>query len=157
VAWLRADRVERPEDDLCFTLRNVEIGLLQLDPATTPATDRFERDSMGRDCDGDHFDDLARRSDLVTGVDRFSFLLDDEFGSTLSGAVQVKITFLDTSMTSFGVVSSTAESDAIDTVGDGEVRTATFEVLAADLADGFEVVVLGDEDLVVRLVRLVRT
>ncbi len=141
-------------------VRNLERWLVQVDEDGSVAH-RTEVDThVGEleEANGTAYEGLS--TDIADGDTGFVLEVDHAFAASTSGAVVLKVTYLDEGAGSFAVDSDAGASVAVERAGGGEWRTATIALpdgavsadatrLRISLAD-------GAEDLVVRFVRLVR-
>jgi hypothetical protein len=107
----------------------------------------------------------AVRTDVMTGNRFIYFRLDDAFAPGQTATL--KVTYRDVTRARWWVEYGRAgdpyaRADTVEGTGDGAWRTATFELTAVELAHGqdggndLRIVVDGDEDVVVRMVRWIR-
>jgi hypothetical protein len=164
--WLRENY---RESSGCLTVKNIEIGIHQIDGVgkNTIPTEKYDRSGLEQghfdtDCDGIHYDYLARRSDVATGNDAIALALDDEFKNSLAGqSIAIKVTFVDNSNAQWRVETKNSIVGNVQNQNDGHIKTATFLLNASELdryADGsdFFLKVTKNGDLTVKLVRVLR-
>ncbi|MGA1865656.1 MAG: hypothetical protein ACMUHX_11415 [bacterium] len=169
VCWLREDYILR--NDEVVTWKNFEHLLFQRDvdqgesfpkiPVRRPICPALEPPDIDYD--------LTARSTCVTaGQDRLAFFMDGAFADSLSGPIQIKITYLDDTDSNW--VLETTDHDGIllrsDTVSgqaDGQWRTTTFTLSRPpkqgqlDQGADFCLMVETGGDLTVRFVRVIRS
>lgn len=164
-AYLRECRVRSFKKPV----KNIERWLIQrdVDGSRSVAAQKTPRYRLGMDPEGIHYDFDARSTDLANGQDGLAFQLDSVFWNRPAPA-EVKVTYIDRSAARWRLVTTNAEgkrvkSLPVENTGDGSRKTATFRV--AKLAAGqnfpgkmdFRLVTEGSGDLVVNMVRVIRS
>lgn len=158
--WLRESRVRYPEIDDCRTVRNLEIGLLQTNASDTPAVEPFfDRGTFYTDCDGHHYDYLARSTAVASGIRSFDFVLDSAYSQRLSGTVVIAVTYRDAAGVSWRITAPGGVSETIINDGSASLKTVQHSVGTATLADPdgtyrFSIEHLTGGDLTVRMARI---
>jgi hypothetical protein len=152
-------------------VKNFERWLQQRDlpgGMTVPAQRTFREFNAGGNYQGGAstwYDDLARRTDVVSGNACIFFDLDDRFRA--EGPVQIKVEILDDSSASWHLEysnggSSLQATPSFENSHDGQIKTVTFEIADARFVNGlqngldFQIVCEGPGDVTVRWVRLIR-
>ncbi|MCX7011980.1 MAG: hypothetical protein NTW86_05340 [Candidatus Sumerlaeota bacterium] len=154
------------------TVKNLERWLIQrdVDGSRSVACERVDRYKLGRDPDDHHFDMDARRTDRKNGQDGLAFQLDSKFWTQPQAAI-LKVTFTDRDPARWHVAYTDARSGgakgeaktaSVENTGDGQRKTATFEI--ANLAAArqfpgqmdFRLVSEGPGDLTVTMVRVIK-
>jgi hypothetical protein len=134
------------------------------------ACERVDRYELGWDPDDHHFDMDARRTDLANKQDGLAFQLDSKFWIKPQAAI-LKVTFTDRAPARWHVAYTDAQSGGtkgvaktapVENTGDGQRKTATFEIpnlAAARQFPGqmdFRLVSEGPGDLTVTMVRVIK-
>jgi len=164
-AYLRQCRLRWRKDR---PVKNIERWLVQRDVpgSRSVATRRVDRFPLSMDPPGVHYDEDARRTDRASGQDGLAFRLDEVFWPRPAAAL-VKVTFVDQAACRWRLLTTNAagkkiRGSAMENSGDGQLKTATFEVsrLAAGRAFpgkmDFRLVSEGPGDLTVVMVRVVK-
>jgi len=160
-AWLRESRIRYPEINDCRTVRNLEIGLLQTNASDTPAVEPFsDRGTFYTDCDGHHYDYLARSTAVASGIGSFDFAVDSAYSPQMSGTVVIAVTYRDAAGVSWRITAPGGVSETIINGGSGSLKTVRFTVGTGTLKDTdgryrFSIEHVAGGDLTVRMARIV--
>jgi len=165
-AWLREDNYLLPETGNCVASHNIEIGLYQTNVTDTPATYYMDRGALSwgqffRDCDNQHGDYIARKTDIANNKREFQFEIDSRFITNEVEEVQISVIYLDDSDATWDIVGPN------DTLGshtnphlDGwrsiSLRLSLSYLKTDDGTYQFSLRVTNDTDLTVRMVRVVK-
>ncbi|GAB3598218.1 hypothetical protein GCM10027408_13250 [Microbacterium tumbae] len=141
-------------------VRNLERWLVQVDEPGSIAhrTDADTHVGEVEEVNGTAREGLSTH--VASGDTGFVLAVDEAFAASISGGAVLKVTFLDIGSGSFTIDTDAGSSPAVERTDSGEWRTATIALpdgavtedatrLRISLAE-------GDDDLVVRFVRLVR-
>ncbi len=153
-------------------LRNWERWLIQREVEPDGLTERTYMTGpvkgRGDDMNLNGISYEARRTDHALGSDYMYFGVDDKFLKGGRNSVQIKVTYWDDNTSTWWIEYDSAGEDAykrsasIENTGDGQWKTATFEIEDAGFGDrqrqgmDFRIYNGGEADLTVRFVRLIK-
>jgi hypothetical protein len=143
-------------------VRNLERWLVQVDEPGSVAhrTEVDVHTGVLEEDNGTAYEGLS--TDVAGGDTGFVLDVDARFAAASTGAVVLKVTYLDAGAGSFAIDTAAGASASVSRDGSGEWRTATLALPDGALAAGADGVRLrislasGADDLAVRFVRLVR-
>jgi glycosyl hydrolase family 42 (putative beta-galactosidase) len=137
-------------------VKNVERWLVQrdIDGHRSVACERVDRHPLSMDPPDRHYDMDARRTDIRNGQKGLAFQLDAKFWKRAEPAL-VKVTYTDRERAAWHVAYGQKQtSPQVQSAGDGERKTATFEI--AGLSGDFRIVTAGPGDVTVTMVRVIK-
>ena len=166
--WLRETLVRGLGTPAPRPWKNLErmLGQRDVPGARSVPTERYAMPYVSLKVREDPGEFTARRTDRAGGQRALAFALEPAFRASLAGPVQIKVTYLDHAKTTWTVRSVSggklADLGIVHGRGDGAWRTATFATDEPPSAGAwgqgmdFAIHALGDADVTVRFVRVVR-